>query len=124
MSNSKIETTVGGLVLVLAIGFFIYVLNSTNVMNRDDGLNLKASFRSADGITSGTDEVLFSLRRDLKIPDDSGVAVSQDGLLGGSFVEVIPGGSEFELQEGAEFMDTQGSVSLVSLLLKFVSSGD
>ena len=44
MSNSKIETTVGGLVLVLAIGFFIYVLNSTNVMNRDDGLNLKASF--------------------------------------------------------------------------------
>ena len=147
MSNSKIETTVGGLVVVLAIGFFIYVLNSTNVMNRDDGLNLKASFRSADGITSGTDvrmagvkigtvtgmrldpesfraEVLFSLRGDLKIPDDSGVAVSQDGLLGGSFVEVIPGGSEFELQEGAEFMDTQGSVSLVSLLLKFVSSGD
>ena len=111
MSNSKIETTVGGLVLVLAIGFFIYVLNSTNVMNRDDGLNLKASFRSADGITSGTDvrmagvkigtvtgmrldpesfraEVLFSLRGDLKIPDDSGVAVSQDGLLGGSFVEL------------------------------------
>lgn len=147
MSNSKIETSVGGLVLVLAIGFFIYVLNSTNVINNNDGLNLKASFRSADGITSGTDvrmagvkigtvtgmrldpesfraEVLFSLRGDLKIPDDSGVAVSQDGLLGGSFVEVIPGGSEFELQEGAEFIDTQGSVSLVSLLLKFVSSGD
>jgi len=69
-------------------------------------------------------EVLFSLREDLKIPDDSGVAVSQDGLLGGSFVEVIPGGSDFELQEGAEFLDTQGSVSLVSLLLKFVTSGD
>ena len=147
MSNSKIETTVGALVLLLAIGFLVYLLNSTNLINNKDGLNLKASFRSADGITTGTDvrmagvkigsvtgmrldpesfraEVLFSLRNDLKIPDDSGVAVSQDGLLGGSFVEVIPGGSEFELQDGAEFLDTQGSVSLVSLLLKFVSSSD
>ena len=147
MSNSKIETTVGALVLLLAIGFLVYLLNSTNFINNNDGLNLKASFRSADGITTGTDvrmagvkigsvtgmrldpesfraEVLFSLRNDLKIPDDSGVAVSQDGLLGGSFVEVIPGGSEFELQDGAEFLDTQGSVSLVSLLLKFVSSSD
>lgn len=147
MSNSKIETTVGALVLLLAIGFLVYLLNSTNLINNNDGLNLKASLRSADGITTGTDvrmagvkigsvtgmrldpesfraEVLFSLRNDLKIPDDSGVAVSQDGLLGGSFVEVIPGGSEFELQDGAEFLDTQGSVSLVSLLLKFVSSSD
>ena len=147
MSNSKIETTVGALVLLLAIGFLVYLLDSTNLINNNDGLNLKASFRSADGITTGTDvrmagvkigsvtgmrldpesfraEVLFSLRNDLKIPDDSGVAVSQDGLLGGSFVEVIPGGSEFELQDGAEFLDTQGSVSLVSLLLKFVSSSD
>jgi len=147
MSNSKIETTVGALVLLLAIGFLVYLLNSTNLINNNDGLNLKASFRSADGITTGTDvrmagvkigsvtgmrldpesfraEVLFSLSNDLKIPDDSGVAVSQDGLLGGSFVEVIPGGSEFELQDGAEFLDTQGSVSLVSLLLKFVSSSD
>ena len=147
MSKSKKETTVGALVLLLAIGFLVYLLNSTNLINNNDGLNLKASFRSADGITTGTDvrmagvkigsvtgmrldpesfraEVLFSLRNDLKIPDDSGVAVSQDGLLGGSFVEVIPGGSEFELQDGAEFLDTQGSVSLVSLLLKFVSSSD
>ena len=147
MSNSKIETTVGALVLLLAICFLVYLLNSTNLIDNNDGLNLKASFRSADGITTGTDvrmagvkigsvtgmrldpesfraEVLFSLRNDLKIPDDSGVAVSQDGLLGGSFVEVIPGGSEFELQDGAEFLDTQGSVSLVSLLLKFVSSSD
>ena len=144
MSNSKIETTVGALVLLLAIGFLVYLLNSTNLIDNNDGLNLKASFRSADGITTGTDvrmagvkigsvtgmrldpesfraEVLFSLRNDLKIPDDSGVAVSQDGLLGGSFVEVIPGGSEFELQDGAEFLDTQGSVSLVSLLLRFAS---
>lgn len=146
MSNSKIETAVGGIVLLAAIGFILYVANATNSVGGNSGLTLKASFRSADGITAGTDvrmagvkigtvtdmrldpesfraEVKFSLRENLKIPDDSGVAVSQDGLLGGSFVEIIPGGSEFKLQEGEEFLDTQGSVSLVSLLLKFVSSG-
>jgi len=146
MSNSKIETAVGGIVLLAAIGFILYVANATNSVGGNNGLTLKASFRSADGITAGTDvrmagvkigtvtdmwldpesfraQIIFSLREDLKIPDDSGVAVSQDGLLGGTFVEVIPGGSEFELQDGAEFLDTQGSVSLVSLLLKFVSSG-
>ena len=146
MSNSKIETAVGGIVLLAAIGFILYVANATNSVGGNNGLTLKASFRSADGITAGTDvrmagvkigtvtdmrldsesfraEIIFSLRENLKIPDDSGVAVSQDGLLGGSFVEIIPGGSEFKLQEGEEFLDTQGSVSLVSLLLKFVSSG-
>ena len=146
MSNSKIETAVGGIVLLAAIGFILYVANATNSVGGNNGLTLKASFRSADGIAAGTDvrmagvkigtvtdmrldpesfraEVKFSLRENLKIPDDSGVAVSQDGLLGGSFVEIIPGGSEFKLQDGEEFLDTQGSVSLVSLLLKFVSSG-
>ena len=146
MSNSKIETAVGGIVLLAAIGFILYVANATNSVGGNSGLTLKASFRSADGITAGTDvrmagvkigtvtdmrldpesfraEVKFSLRENLKIPDDSGVAVSQDGLLGGSFVEIIPGGSEFKLKDGEEFLDTQGSVSLVSLLLKFVSSG-
>ena len=146
MSNSKIETAVGGMVLLTAIIFIFYVANVTNSVGGNNGLTLKASFRSADGITAGTDvrmagvkigtvtdmwldpesfraQIIFSLREDLKIPDDSGVAVSQDGLLGGTFVEVIPGGSEFELEDGAEFLDTQGSVSLVSLLLKFVSSG-
>ena len=146
MSNSKIETAVGGIVLLTVIVFIFYVANATNSVGGNNGLTLTASFRSADGITAGTDvrmagvkigtvtdmwldpesfraQIIFSLREDLKIPDDSGVAVSQDGLLGGTFVEIIPGGSEFELQDGAEFLDTQGSVSLVSLLLKFVSSG-
>lgn len=146
MSNSKIETAVGGIVLLAAIGFILYVANATNSVGGNSGLTLKASFRSADGITAGTDvrmagvkigtvtdmrldsesfraEIIFSLRENLEIPDDSGVAVSQDGLLGGSYVEIIPGGSEFKLKDGEEFLDTQGSVSLVSLLLKFVSSG-
>jgi phospholipid/cholesterol/gamma-HCH transport system substrate-binding protein len=38
-------------------------------------------------------------------------------------VEILPGGSAFNFEAGDEVLDTQGSVSLVSLLMKFVSGG-
>jgi phospholipid/cholesterol/gamma-HCH transport system substrate-binding protein len=35
----------------------------------------------------------------------------------------MPGGSPINLQPGEEILDTQGSVSLMTLLLKFVGGG-
>ena len=68
-------------------------------------------------------ESILSVRNEVRIPDDSALAVASEGLLGGSFVEVIPGASLDYLEAGDEIIDTQGSVSLIQLLLKFVSSG-
>ena len=65
-------------------------------------------------------DVELAVRSDLKIPDDSAVAISQEGLLGGSFIEIIPGGSDFAMESGSEFFETQPSVSLINLLLRFV----
>jgi phospholipid/cholesterol/gamma-HCH transport system substrate-binding protein len=48
------------------------------------------------------------------------VLVSSEGLLGGTFVEVVPGGSLENFAPGDEVEDTQGSVSLTTLLLRFV----
>ena len=50
--------------------------------------------------------------------------IAQEGLLGGNFVEIVPGGSPFYYEPGQEMEDTQGAVSLISLLLKFVSGGE
>ena len=58
------------------------------------------------------------------VPDDSSVVISSEGLLGGNFVEVMPGGSPFNLEAGEEVLDTQGAVSLISLLVKFVAGGE
>ena len=66
----------------------------------------------------------FSVDEEIALPDDTAVVISSEGLLGGSFVEVLPGGSPFNLEPGAEIEDTQGAVSIVQLLLKFVSGGD
>jgi len=107
---------------------------------------LSASFRSAEGVSVGTDvrlagvkigtvtglelnaqtfraDTVFNVNNDIEIPDDSAILISSEGLLGGSFVEVIPGGSPFNIDPGGEVEDTQSSVSLVNLLLKFVSGG-
>ena len=47
--------------------------------------------------------------------------IASEGLLGGNFVEIVPGGALDNFEAGAEIEDTQGAVSLISLLLKFVT---
>jgi len=65
----------------------------------------------------------MTLQDDILIPDDSAILISSEGLLGGNFVEISPGGSPFYYEDGDEILDTQGSVSLISLLLKYVAGG-
>ena len=66
-------------------------------------------------------ELGISIIEGIDIPDDSSVSIASEGLLGGNFIEIIPGASEFAVERGGQIEDTQGSVSLVTLLLKFVS---
>ena len=147
MSHNPTEIAVGGVVLAAAVGFAIYAGQAAGLAQASNGYELTASFRSVEGITVGTDvrlagvkigtvtelelnpetfraDTTFSVKEGVEIPDDSAVVISAEGLLGGNFVEIMPGGSPFGLAPGEEIVDTQGSVSLVTLLLKFVSGGD
>ncbi|MGH1424688.1 MAG: outer membrane lipid asymmetry maintenance protein MlaD [Pseudooceanicola sp.] len=148
MAENTSEILVGAAVLALAVGFGIYAGQVAGLSEGRGGYPLNASFRSADGIQVGTDVRLagvkigtvtgvtlnpetyralttFNVSDGIQVPDDSAVLVSSEGLLGGNFLEISPGGSPFYLAAGDEVLDTQGSISLMSLLLKFVtSSGD
>ena len=147
MTEKRSEIFVGAVVLAVAIGFLIYLLHSTGFGVGGDRYKVTASFRSAEGISIGTEVRLagvkvgtvsgvsldpqtyraiteISVDKDVLIPDDSAVIVAAEGLLGGNFVEIIPGGSPFNVEEGGEIVDTQGSVSLINLLLKFVAGGE
>ncbi len=144
MSHTMTEVLVGGTVLAAALGFAIYAGQATGVSGGTSGYELNASFRSLEGVSVGTDvrlagvkvgtvtgmvlnpetyraDTTFSVNDGILIPDDSAVIVSSEGLLGGNFVEVMPGGSPFYFEPGDSVEDTQGAVSLISLLLKFVS---
>jgi len=144
MSENKTEVLVGGAVLAAAVGFVLYTGQATGFTVQSGGYPLTASFRSLEGVSVGTDvrfagvkvgtvsevslsqetfraEATMNMREQIKIPDDSAAVVSQEGLLGGNFVEIVPGGSPFFYEPGDEILDTQGAVSLISLLLKFVT---
>ncbi|MGB1696585.1 MAG: MlaD family protein, partial [Paracoccaceae bacterium] len=75
-----------------------------------------------DGATYEAKSTL-SIEKNIQIPEDSSLAIASEGLLGGNFVEVVPGVSDDFLQSGDEVVDTQGSVSLIQLMMRYVSGG-
>jgi phospholipid/cholesterol/gamma-HCH transport system substrate-binding protein len=142
--NTITETVVGAAVLAVAVGFFFYAAGTADRGPTGGTYDLNASFRSAEGISVGTEvrlagvrvgtvtgmeldpqtfraETTFSLRDDIVLPDDSAISVASEGLLGGHFVEITPGGSPFNYEPGDRVTDTQSSVSLVTLLMRFVT---
>ena len=145
MANSVAETVIGAVVLTTAVGFVVYAGQTRGVELGGASYPLTASFRSAEGISVGTGvrlagitvgsvtgldldpatyqaKMTLAVRGDLEIPEDSDVKIASEGLLGGSFVELTPGGSEFMLNPGDEIANTQGSVSLLDLLIRFGTS--
>jgi phospholipid/cholesterol/gamma-HCH transport system substrate-binding protein len=57
-----------------------------------------------------------------KIPDDSDASIQTQGLLGGKFVGLGPGGSETFLKQGSQIALTQSALVLENLIGKFFSS--
>ena len=140
------EFIIGTGVLIVAIGFAVVGFQSGGWGSTNDSYVLNASFRSIEGVTVGTDvrlagvkvgkvsgislnsesfraDVKISVDRSVELPDDSAILIASEGLLGGNFVEIQPGGSPFNFVAGDMIMDTQGSVSLLNLLMKFASGG-
>lgn len=143
MKENVTETVIGAVVLVIAAGFLL-VMNQTASLSSGSGGSypVTARFQSAEGIVIGSDvrlagikvgrvtamaldpttylaETTLAINEGILIPDDSQVGIASEGLLGGAFVEVSPGASEFMLTEGQEVVNTQGAVSLINLLLRF-----
>ena len=147
MSENATEVLVGGIVLAAAIGFFVYAGQVTGAGGTTgSSYTLSASFRSADGISVGTDvrlagvrvgsvtglelnpetfraDVDFSVADGIDIPDDTQAVIASEGLLGGNFLELVPGGSPFNLAPGDDIYETQSAVSLTTLILRAVGGG-
>ena len=57
-----------------------------------------------------------------KIPDDSDASIQTQGLLGGKYVGLSPGGSETYLKDGSQIEFTQSAIVLESLVNKFFAN--
>ncbi|MEM9139571.1 MAG: outer membrane lipid asymmetry maintenance protein MlaD [Pseudomonadota bacterium] len=143
MASSAAETVIGAAVLAVAGGFLVYAANTADVSVGEEAYELKAEFRAAEGLSLGGDVqiggvkigsitaidlnqdryrpvVTLAIKSDVKVPEDSIAKISSEGLLGGNFIAIAPGASDYMLEDGAEIEQTQGSVNLIDLVGRLV----
>lgn len=141
MRENLVEVLTGAVVLLVAAAFLIFATGNSTASVAGGQYPLSASFSSVEGIAVGSDvrlggvkvgtvtdinlnpqtfraDMSIAVAEQFQLPDDSSLLISSEGLLGGSFVEIQPGGSPFNLEPGDAFSDTQGAVGLITLLLR------
>lgn len=132
------EALAGLAVLAIAAWFLVFALGRTGTSGTDR-YELKARFPNATGISVGSDVrvsgmkvgtvtaqaldpasyqavVTLSVDKAVSLPLDSSAAITSEGLLGGSFIALVPGGDPERLAPGDEITDTQGSTDLMGLI--------
>ena len=147
MRESLFETLVGALVVAVAGGFLWFaVQNGSDGATSTERYDVTARFNNASGISRGSDVrlagvkagviksiegdperfeavVTLSLDKKWELPDDTDARISTDGLLGGSYVALEPGGGyDMIAQDGTgEITYTRGSVDLLTLFASFAA---
>jgi phospholipid/cholesterol/gamma-HCH transport system substrate-binding protein len=136
------ELVAGAVVLLVAAGFLGYAVANTG-RGHIDGYTLNAKFQRIDGLAIGADVrlagvkvgsvnatsidpqtyqavVSFSVEPNIKLPTDSSAQITSDGLLGGKYMSLTPGGDDKMLADGGTVTITQSAASLEDLLGKFI----
>ncbi|HEY4266124.1 MAG TPA: outer membrane lipid asymmetry maintenance protein MlaD [Micropepsaceae bacterium] len=144
MQNSIVETLIGAAVVAVAALFLVFAYSSTG-SGPVSGYDVIAKFSKADGVNVGTDVrlsgikvgtveklaldpktynavVTLALENSIKLPDDSSVRITSEGLLGNQYLSIEPGASMQPIKPGGEIENTQGSIDLIGLLGKAVFS--
>ncbi len=141
----RAELVAGAAVLVVAGGFLLWSTGALGLASAGGSYPLTAAFPDVNGVAPGTEvrmagvrvgrvdavtlnrqtylaEARLSVPDDLVLPTDSAALIQSDGLLGGSYIELRPGGALDNLQPGDEIEDVQGHVGLLQLMMKFVDA--
>ena len=145
MQNGFVETLLGAAVVAVAAFFFYYGWSSTGA-GTVSGYEVVGRFDRIDGVSVGTDVrmsgikigsvtaqdldqktyralVKMNIKQGIAVPVDSSIKVATEGLLGGTYLAVSPGGSDEMMKAGSEFETTQGSVDLLNLAVQSMLGG-
>jgi phospholipid/cholesterol/gamma-HCH transport system substrate-binding protein len=140
MNSEWIEIAIGAVVIAVA-GMFLSFAYSHSDKRPTHGYEVTARFDRVDGIRAGTDVrisgikvgtvtgtsldyktfqavVAITLSPNVQVPVDSSLKVASEGLLGGNFLAIEPGGDDQVLKQGGLIKYTQGSIDLIGLVSK------
>lgn len=142
MSGNLVESLIGAIVLAVAGWFLSFAYEHTEKTNvggyeliakfdRVDGLNIGSDVRLA-GIKIGTVTsqeldpetyeaiVRVAISDEVALPTDTAAVITSEGLLGGNYLSMLPGGMEDMLADGDELEETQDAIDLVGMINRFM----
>ena len=146
MHRNTLETVMGAIVLLAAAGFVALAYEAADVKG-NGGYEIVAEFGSTGGLSVGDDvrisgikvgqitaqqlnpityvaKVSMAIEPTIKIPSDSSARITAASLLGGNYLELMPGAATDTLGAGAVIYDTRDPISLSDLLGKAVFSSN
>jgi phospholipid/cholesterol/gamma-HCH transport system substrate-binding protein len=146
LKRNLIETFIGFVVILVAAVFLVFAYTSTNV-RAVSGYAIQAKFANATGINPGADVkisgvkvgtvteqsldpqtfqaiVRMQIKDGIKLPIDSTAVVATEGLLGGTFLQIQPGGDAEMLKPGETVEYTQSAIGLQDIIGRFIFNSD
>ena len=146
MHRNTLETVMGAIVLLAAAGFVTLAYEAADVKG-SGGYEIAAEFGSTGGLSVGDDvrisgikvgqitaqqldpityvaKVSMAIEPTIEIPSDSSARITATSLLGGNYLELMPGAATDTLAAGAVIYDTRDPISLSDLLGKAVFSSN
>lgn len=141
--QSITHITLGAATIAVLLTLFAFGYRDAGHAAVEDSYDVLAEFDAVDGLSVGGPVLLaglpvgtvraidlnrennrpvvtMTLRTGIELPFDSTAKIVSDGLAGGKYLKLVPGG-EFEMMEpGDMFEYTQGSILLEELLEKVI----
>ena len=146
MQRNVLETVMGAVVLIAAIGFLYLASVTVGYRQASNGYDLVMRFDRGASVSPGTDVriagakigtvvsknfdaenyqavVTVNIDGKVKLPKDTSAIVTSDGLLGDNYVLLEIGGDEETLKPNEQITHVQGALNLADLINKFVVGG-
>lgn len=146
MTRNIVETLIGAAVLAIAAGFFAYAYSRADV-GTAEGYPVHARFSAVGSLAPGADvrisgirvgavealaldtetfaaRVTMHIRDGVALTADTTAAIKAEGLLGGAYVALEPGGDIDVVPPDGELLFTQAAPDIVDLMSRFVFSND
>lgn len=139
MNSRTIEILTGGVVIAVAVAFFVYAYQAVSLKAAAGSYTVAAKFDQVDGISTGSDvrlsgikvgtvvgqkldpetyqaELTLAIVPSIRLPEDSSAKITTEGLLGGRYISLQPGSSDNYLAQGDTIQYTQSALDLMSLI--------
>ena len=145
MHSTRKEKVVGGVTFLALVLAVLVSYSKPDTSENDDAYEVSAVFGRVDGLDDEAEVrmggvqighvvkadlnenyravIVMSIDKDVPLPLDTSAAIHTDGLFGGKFIELEPGGEEDMLTGGSAIDMTQSSVVVEELLELIISEG-